>query len=131
MASVREAMRMAGAVAAFAMTMSLLVFLGLAVRPLTTRVPMHYKNGRPAQNGDRVVVVAGSNAGAGGILHGAVPGNNTCNGNLAPLPATYCNLSECLHADDVVAAAKLVGPHQVPEAAPLPPGRATDPPAAG
>lgn len=107
------------------MTMSLLVFPCLAVRSCITRVPMHYKNGRPASNGDRVVVVSGSNAGASGILYGAVAGNNHCNGNLAPLPSTYANLSECLHADDVAELAKAAPPF-----APLPEGRAADPPAA-
>lgn len=88
---------------------------------------MHYKNGRPAANGDRVVVVSGSNAGAGGILHGATPGNNTCNGNLAPLPATYCNLSECLHADDVAALAKNAPVHAPPATVdPVTGGRLTD-----
>lgn len=81
---------------------------------------MHYKNGRPAQNGDRVVVVCGSNAGAGGILHGATPGNDTCNGNLAPLPSTYCNLSECLHAEDVAKAAAMYAVASKPGDPPVP-----------
>lgn len=94
---------------------------------------MHYSNGRPAKNGDRVVVVKGHNAGASGILHGATPGNDACNGNLAPLPHTYCNLSECLHAEDVAAAAAMYAtatkPGDPPAAVdPVTGGRATDAP---
>ena len=68
---------------------------------------MHYANGRPAQNGDRVlkVILPGYAYGKPvvGILHDAVPGNDACNGSLA-VPTTDmvgCNLAECLHMDDV------------------------------
>jgi len=69
---------------------------------------MHYKNGRPAKNGDKVVIVDGYNAGAVGILHDATAGNDYCNGKLAPTtPAGLCpNLKECLHLEDVLAAVK-------------------------
>lgn len=67
---------------------------------------MHYKNGREAKNGDRVVIVTGWAKGTTGILYDAVPGNDTCNGKLATIQANPpCpNLSECLHMDDVIAA---------------------------
>ena len=69
---------------------------------------MHYKNGREAKNGDTVVLVpqyAGSNP-VIGILYNATPGNDTCNGRIAPIaPNDPCpNLKECLHLDDVLKA---------------------------
>jgi len=68
---------------------------------------MHYKNGREAKNGDKVMIVDGYSKGMVGILYDATPGNDYCNGKLAILSATPpCpNLKECLHLDDVVAAA--------------------------
>lgn len=66
---------------------------------------MHYKNGREAKNGDKVVMISGGRTIAG-ILYNATPGQNACNGNIAETRNTdhYANLSECLHADDVAAA---------------------------
>lgn len=66
---------------------------------------MHYKNGREAKNGDKVVLIGSYGSPVIGILYDAVAGNDTCNGRLAqinnndPCP----NLSECLHLDDVKA----------------------------
>jgi hypothetical protein len=67
---------------------------------------MHYKNGREAKNGDKVVMVPASGLVAAGILHSAVAGNDMCNGRLAIMSSNdpYVNLSECLHADDVASA---------------------------
>ena len=67
---------------------------------------MHYANGREAKNGDRVIRLTPPNYYGKtivGILHDAVPGNDTCNGNLAAPIADQsgCNLAECLHVDDV------------------------------
>ncbi len=68
---------------------------------------MHYKNGREAKNGDKVLLVPSYGAPMVGILYDAVAGNDTCNGKLAacapndPTP----NLQECLHMDDVAAVA--------------------------
>lgn len=65
---------------------------------------MHYKNGREAKNGDKVVMVQHDRMFIG-VLYDAVAGNDHCNGTLAPLAqTTYANLSECLHMDDAVAA---------------------------
>ncbi len=66
---------------------------------------MHYKNGREAKNGDRVVFLNGSQVVAG-ILYSAVAGNDSCNGRLAIPSATdpYPDLRQCLHADDIAAA---------------------------
>lgn len=65
---------------------------------------MHYKNGREARNGDKVMVVEGWNKGAVGLLYDAAPGNDFCNGKLAPVPANPLtpNLKECLHIDDAL-----------------------------
>ena len=67
---------------------------------------MHYKNGRAAKNGDKVVLFSSYYAPIVGILYDAVAGNDTCNGRLAPIqPNDPCpNLKECLHLDDVLAA---------------------------
>jgi phosphopantetheine adenylyltransferase len=66
---------------------------------------MHYKNGREAKNGDKVVLISAYQGGVIGILYDAVVGNDTCNGRIAPiLPSDPCpNLQECLHLDDVKA----------------------------
>ena len=68
---------------------------------------MHYKNGREAKNGDKVLLVPSYGAPMVGILYNATAGNDTCNGNLAACaPNDPCpNLQECLHIDDVVAVA--------------------------
>lgn len=68
---------------------------------------MHYKNGREAKNGDRVVMIdSKGQVVATGFLYDAVAGNDYCNGRLAEVRMTdRCpNLKECLHADDVAAA---------------------------
>ncbi len=69
---------------------------------------MHYKNGREAKNGDKVVLMPNYEGGVPivGILYNAKAGNDYCNGRLAPtspLDPTP-NLKECLHLDDVLAA---------------------------
>lgn len=70
---------------------------------------MHYKNGREARNGDKVMVVDGYAKGATGILHSAVAGNDYCNGQLAPIILTGSpNLKECLHVDDVTRAVAML-----------------------
>jgi len=67
---------------------------------------MHYKNGREAHNGDKVVMIQPSGTPIAGILYDAVVGNDACNGRIA---ITYQNdayacLSDCLHAEDVAIA---------------------------
>lgn len=67
---------------------------------------MHYKNGREAKNGDKVILIPSYGGPIAGILYDAVAGNDYCNGKIAittssdPTP----NLKECLHADDVAKA---------------------------
>ena len=67
---------------------------------------MHYKNGREAKIGDKVVLLPTYGVPMVGILYDAVAGNDYCNGNLAPIALSDpCpNLKECLHLDDVLGA---------------------------
>lgn len=65
---------------------------------------MHYRNGREAKNGDKVVMLdAAGCVTAFGVLHSATPGNDYCNGSIAlvqPLQSCAC-MCDCLHIDDV------------------------------
>lgn len=69
---------------------------------------MHYKNGREAHNGDKVMLIPSYGAPVIGILYDAQAGNDHCNGRIAPTKPTdpQPNLKECLHLDDVLAAVK-------------------------
>lgn len=71
---------------------------------------MHYKNGREAKNGDKVMVVPGYGSPVVGILYDTVAGNDYCNGRIAPIsPNDACpNLKECLHLDDVLEVVKTI-----------------------
>lgn len=64
---------------------------------------MHYRNGREAKNGDKIVKLNGCQIVAFGVLHSAVPGNDYCNGNIASIqpPNDYACMCDCLHVDDV------------------------------
>jgi hypothetical protein len=70
---------------------------------------VHYRNGREAKNGDKVVSLVGYGTGpvninAVGILYDAKPGNSHCNGNIASIlggPVVGACLCDCLHLDDV------------------------------
>lgn len=70
---------------------------------------MHYRNGREAKNGDKVVSLGGYGTGpvninAIGILYDAKPGNDYCNGYIAPIvggAAVSACLCDCLHYEDV------------------------------
>lgn len=65
---------------------------------------MHYKNGREAKVGDKVVSLT---CNAVGILHSINVQSNSCNGRIARVLDNdpYVTLNECLHMDDVVAVA--------------------------
>lgn len=67
---------------------------------------MHYKNGREAKNGDKVVLTPSYGPPIIGILYDAQAGNDFCNGHIAPISLTdpCLNLKECLHLDDVLRA---------------------------
>ena len=64
---------------------------------------MHYRNGREAKNGDKIVKLEGGKVVAFGVLHSATPGNDYCNGSIAPiqLPNESACMVDCLHVDDV------------------------------
>lgn len=64
---------------------------------------MHYRNGREANNGDKIVKLQEGKVIAYGVLHSATPGNDYCNGNIAVIqPANdYACMVDCLHVDDV------------------------------
>lgn len=64
---------------------------------------MHYRNGREAKNGDKIVQIEGGKVSAFGVLHSAVPGSDHCNGSIAivQVPNQYACLCDCLHVDDV------------------------------
>lgn len=67
---------------------------------------MHYKNGRVAHNGDKVVHLPSYGTARVGILYDAVAGNDHCNGRLAAISPSdpQPDLKECLHLDDVLKA---------------------------
>ncbi len=68
---------------------------------------MHYRNGREAKNGDRIVQIGGYGESvqitAVGVLYDAKPGNEYCNGTIAPIQSinTGACMCDCLHVDDV------------------------------
>ena len=66
---------------------------------------MHYRNGREAVNGDKVVRLNTSSGKieAFGTLQDAVAGNEYCNGNIVHEGghSTYACMCDCLHVDDV------------------------------
>lgn len=70
---------------------------------------MHYRNGREAKNGDTVVQIGNFGGGpakivAMGILFDATPGNDYCNGSIAPKHGvTGACMCDCLHVDDLAA----------------------------
>lgn len=69
---------------------------------------MHYRNGREAKNGDRVIEFNGPQVKSLGILHSAQPGNDYCNGYIAPVQSAVemACLIDCLHVEDVLALLK-------------------------
>lgn len=64
---------------------------------------MHYRNGREAKNGDRIVRLSGGVIEAFGVLQNATPGNDYCNGEIVDNKGfeTYACLCDCLHIDDL------------------------------
>lgn len=78
---------------------------------------MHYRNGREAKNGDKVVQLdfEGKIVSAG-VLFDAVPGNDYCNGQLAPTHgAVGACMVDCLHVDDLAAILKEKGLDKRPD----------------
>lgn len=69
---------------------------------------MHYRNGREAKNGDKIVRIDTANGTiqAFGVLHSAkAEGGDYCNGNIAIVQqmTEYACLCDCLHVDDLAA----------------------------
>jgi hypothetical protein len=69
---------------------------------------MHYRNGREAKNGDKIVKLEGGKVVAFGVLRDAVAGNDYCNGCIQTGTAASVNdplacMCDCLHVDDVAA----------------------------
>ncbi len=83
---------------------------------------MHYRNGREAKNGDKVMSLGGYGTGpvninAIGVLFDAQPGQDYCNGSIAPLlggPIVAACLCDCLHLDDVADLFVKAGLHKRP-----------------
>lgn len=73
---------------------------------------MHYRNGREAKNGDKIVKLDDEGTVISyGVLHSAIPGNDYCNGNIASIqaPNDVACMVDCLHVDDVAALLKEKG----------------------
>ncbi len=75
---------------------------------------MHYRNGREAKNGDKVIQLGSYGDGqivAFGLLYDAKPGSDYCNGSIAPVQQAISGacMCDCLHMDDVVAMLKEKG----------------------
>ena len=67
---------------------------------------MHYRNGREAKNGDPIIQLSlTGKVTAVGVLYDATPGNDYCNGRIAPIQSTVATacLVDCLHVEDVEA----------------------------
>ena len=65
---------------------------------------MHYRNGREAKNGDKVVQLTYDSGKIVhfGVIYDNVVGNDYCNGNLAPVHGVVnACLVDCLHIDDI------------------------------
>lgn len=82
---------------------------------------MHYRNGREAKNGDTVIQIGNYSDGAHvvalGVLYHAEPGNDYCNGSIAPVQQviTGACMCDCLHVDDVIEFLKEKGLDKRPE----------------
>lgn len=64
---------------------------------------MHYKNGRVAKEGDKVISIS---LGIAGVLYNVVGNSDSCNGRLALTQSNdpYITLKECLHIEDIKSA---------------------------
>jgi hypothetical protein len=71
---------------------------------------MHYRNGREAKNGDKVVRLnSQGQVECFGVLYDAkAEMGDYCNGNIAPVqqPKDYACMVDCLHVDDLAAILK-------------------------
>ena len=71
---------------------------------------MHYKNGREAKNGDKVIFIDPNGTGfpaVGVLIDAKAEQGSDCNGNILQATAFglhYADLKNCLHVDDIAAA---------------------------
>ena len=88
----------------------------LIEQEISRRKSMHYRNGREAKNGDKIVKLDGGRIVAFGVLHSATPGNDYCNGNIAVVQSAtdYACMCDCLHVDDIEAMFAEAGLHKRP-----------------
>ncbi len=73
---------------------------------------MHYRNGKEAKNGDKIVQLnPDGTIQAVGVLYNATPGNDYCNGYIAPTqhPQVIACMCDCLHVDDLAEIVKEKG----------------------
>lgn len=74
---------------------------------------MHYRNRREAKNGDKIIQldIEGGKVNALGVLYDATPGNDYCNGRIAPIQSEVAGacMCDCLHVDDLAAILKEKG----------------------
>ncbi len=79
---------------------------------------MHYRNGKEAKNGDKIVQLGmNGEITAVGVLHSATPGNDYCNGYIAPIQSAnrMACICDCLHVYDVAEFLKEKGLEKRPE----------------
>ena len=86
---------------------------------------MHYRNGREAKNGDKIVFLGwdGGRIEAFGTLRDATPGNDYCNGyiqigvepNAHGVSDPIACLCDCLHVDDLAELVRQAGLDKRPE----------------
>lgn len=77
---------------------------------------MHYRNGREAKNGDKILQIDFGGKLQLGVLVDAVPGNDYCNGTLLPSHGVVgACLVDCLHVDDVMELLKEKGLDKRPQ----------------
>lgn len=67
---------------------------------------MHYKNGREAKVGDKIVGADSLGNPFAGVLVSASGNSTTCNGQVVPFssPTWYVTLKDCVHVDDLAIA---------------------------
>lgn len=78
---------------------------------------MHYRNGKEAKNGDKIVKLEGGKIVSFGVLHSATPGNDYCNGNIAVVQVAndYACMCDCLTVEDIAEILKEKGLDHRPE----------------
>ena len=82
-------------------------------------VIMHYRNGKEAKNGDKVIQLDFSSGKivSFGVLYDAVPGNDYCNGKIAPMGLDHLGacMCDCLRIEDLEAIIADKGLNKRPE----------------